>query len=131
MAHTDQIADMLTRIRNATRAFHRSVDVPASGLKREIARILSEQQYVKKFVVIGDDKQGVIKILLNYRNKENVIRGLQRVSKPGRRIYKRSSELRPVLRGLGMAIVSTSKGVMIDKECRKLNLGGEVLCKVW
>ena len=132
MAHTDQIADMLTRIRNASRAFHKSVDVPASHLKNEIAKILFEHQYIKKFVVVGDGKQGIMKILLNYsRGEESAIRGIQRISKPGRRVYMRSSELRPVLRGLGLAIVSTSKGVMIDKECRKLNIGGEVLCKVW
>ncbi len=131
MAHTDQIADMLTRIRNAGKALKKSVDIPASGVKQEVARILQEHQYIKKYVVVGDGKQGIIKVLLNYNNGEVVIRGIKRVSKPGCRIYRRSSELKPVLRGLGIAIVSTSKGVMIDDDCRKMNIGGEVLCNVW
>jgi small subunit ribosomal protein S8 len=131
MPHTDQIADMLTRIRNAGRASRKSVDVPASNLKKEIARILQEHAYIKKFVVLDDGKQGVLKILLHYEKEENAIRGIQRVSTPGRRVYKRASQLPRVLNGLGLSIVSTSKGLMSDAECRKMSIGGEVLCKVW
>lgn len=131
MAHTDQVADMLTRIRNAAQARHKSVDIPASKLKKEIARILQERNFIRKFVVLDDNKQGVIRILLGQSGPEAVIQGLRRVSTPGRRVYKTAEKMPRVLNGLGIAIVSTSKGVMTDNECRKLNVGGEVLCTVW
>lgn len=128
---TDPIADMLTRIRNATIAKHTVVSFPASNLKREICKILAENNYIKKFVIIDDSKQGIIKAMLKYNNNESVIQGLSRVSTPGRRIYMASNELPKVLHGLGIAIISTSKGVMTDYMARKNNVGGEVLCKVW
>jgi small subunit ribosomal protein S8 len=131
MAHTDQIADMLVRLRNAAQALHKSVDVPASNTKKEISRILFEKKFIKKYVVFKDGKQGIIKILLNYNGKDSAIRGMERVSKPGRRAYTQARELPKVLNGLGIAIVSTSKGVMTDAECREMNVGGEVLCRVW
>ncbi len=131
MAHTDQVADMLTRIRNAALARHKSVDIPASKLKAEIARILQEQNYIRKYAVLEDSKQGVIRVLLGEGGPEGTIRGLRRWSTPGRRVYKTATTLPRVLNGMGVAIVSTSKGVMTDKECRKLNVGGELLCTVW
>lgn len=132
MAHTDQIADMLTRIRNAGKAFHKNVDVPASNIKKEIAKILQEKGFIKKYVVIDDGKQGIIKVLLNYyKGTENAIKGIKRISCPGLRIYRKSSDIPKVLNGLGFAIVSTSKGLMTDSDCRKQKIGGEVICKVW
>ncbi len=131
MAHTDQVADMLTRIRNAAQARHKSVDIPASKLKKEIARILQDKSFIRKFVVLEDNKQGIIRILLGARGPEAAIKGLRRISTPGRRVYKTAETMPRVLNGLGMAIVSTSKGVMTDNECRKLKVGGEVLCTVW
>jgi len=132
MQITDPIADMLTRIRNANSSKHESVNVPASKLKIEIARILNEEGYINGYEVIDDGLQGVIKITLKYAaNKQKVITGLKRVSKPGLRVYAGKDELPRVLRGLGIAIISTSKGVMTDKEARKLNVGGEVLAFVW
>ncbi len=129
--HSDPIADLLTRIRNAIMAGKMTVDVPASNLKREILKILVKEGFVKKFVIVDDGKQGLIKILLKYNNSVPVIQGIQKVSTPGRRYYAGSQKLPKVLNGLGLAIVSTSKGVLTDKEARKQNCGGEVLCKVW
>ena len=132
MQITDPIADMLTRIRNANSSKHESVNVPASKLKIEIARILNEEGYINGYEVIDDGLQGIIKITLKYAaNKQKVITGLKRVSKPGLRVYASKEELPKVLRGLGIAIISTSKGIMTDKEARKANVGGEVLAFVW
>ncbi len=132
MQITDPIADMLTRIRNANSSKHESVNVPASKLKIEIARILNEEGYINGYEVIEDGLQGVIKINLKYgANKQKVITGLKRVSKPGLRVYASKEELPRVLKGLGIAIISTSKGIMTDKEARKLNVGGEVLAFIW
>ncbi len=132
MQITDPIADMLTRIRNANSAKHETVDIPASKMKKAIAEILSEEGYIKNYQVIEDNKQGVIRIALKYGpSKEKVISGLKRVSKPGLRIYAGAEELPRVLKGLGIAIISTSKGVMTDKKARKENIGGEVLAFIW
>lgn len=132
MQITDTIADMLTRIRNANSAKHPTVDVPASNMKKQIAQILVDEGYIKSFRVIDDDKQGVIRITLKYtENKSQVITGLRRVSKPGLRIYSNSKDMPKVMKGLGIAIVSTSKGIMTDREARKDNVGGEVLAFVW
>ncbi len=132
MQITDPIADMLTRIRNANTAKHETVDVPASNMKKSIAEILNEEGYIAGYQVIEDGKQGVIRIALKYGpNKEKVISGLKRVSKPGLRIYAGAEELPRVLKGLGIAIVSTSKGVMTDKAARKQNIGGEILAFIW
>ena len=132
MQISDVIADMLTRIRNANDAKHESVDVPASKMKKAIAQILLDEGYIKSFEVIEDGKQGVLRITLKYlAGKQKVIRGLRRVSKPGLRIYSNCEEMPKVMNGLGIAIVSTSKGIMTDKEARKANVGGEVLAFVW
>ena len=128
---TDTIADMLTRIRNANAMRYNEVSVPASNLKIELARILKEEGFIKGYKVVKDDAQGSIVITLKYVNKERVITGLKRISKPGLRVYAKSSEIPKVLNGLGIAIISTSKGVMTDKEARKQNLGGEVLAYIW
>ena len=129
---TDSIADMLTRIRNAGAAKHETVDVPASKMKKAIAQILLDEGYIKSFQLIEDGKQGIIRIVLKYgENKTSVISGLRRVSKPGLRIYTNCEDMPKVLKGLGIAIVSTSKGVMTDKQARKENVGGEVLAFVW
>ena len=133
MQITDPIADMLTRIRNASNAKHDTVDVPASNMKKAIAQILLDEGYIKNFQTINDGTQGVIRITLKYvqPGKEKVITGLRRVSKPGLRVYAGAEELPRVLRGLGIAIVSTSKGVMTDKKAREAHVGGEVLAFVW
>ena len=130
---TDPVADMLTRIRNASSAKHDTVDVPASNMKKSIAQILLDEGYIKNFQLIDDGTQGVIRITLKYLQpgKEKAITGLRRVSKPGLRVYAGADELPRVLKGLGIAIVSTSKGVMTDKAARKANVGGEVLAFVW
>ena len=128
---TDPIADMLTRIRNANTAKHPTVDVPASNMKKAIAQILLDEGYIKNFQLIDDGAQGVIRITLKYNGNEKVISGLRRVSKPGLRVYAGADELPRVLRGLGIAIVSTSKGVMTDKAARAQHIGGEVLAFVW
>ena len=128
---TDPIADMLTRIRNANNARHETVDVPASNRKKSIAQILLDEGYIKSFQVIDDGVQGMIHITLKYNGKDKVITGLRRVSKPGLRVYVGADELPRVLRGLGVAIVSTSKGVMTDKAARASHVGGEVLAFVW
>ena len=132
MQITDPVADMLTRIRNANTAKHESVDVPASNLKKAIAKILLDEGYIKSYEIVEDGTQGVIRITLKYNaGKEKVISGLRRVSKPGLRVYVGADELPRVLRGLGIAIVSTSKGVMTDKAARAAHVGGEVLAFVW
>ena len=129
---TDPVADMLTRIRNANNAKHDTVDVPASNMKKSIAQILLDEGYIKNFQVVEDGTQGVIHISLKYNaGKEKVITGLRRVSKPGLRVYVGADELPRVLRGLGIAIISTSKGVMTDKKARELHVGGGVLAFVW
>ncbi len=132
MQITDAIADMLTRIRNANSAKHDTVDIPASNIKKSIAHILADEGYIKNFKVIKDNKQGIIRINLKYGpNKSQVITGLRRVSKPGLRIYSSCEDMPKVMRGLGIAIISTPKGVMTDKKARKNNVGGEVLAFVW
>ena len=132
MQITDTIADMLTRIRNASSAKHDSVDVPASKVKLAIAQILLDEGYITSFSAIDDGKQGVIHITLKYgQNKSQVITGIRRVSKPGLRIYTNVEDMPKVMKGLGIAILSTSKGIMTDKEARKANVGGEVLAFVW
>ncbi|MBE7041871.1 MAG: 30S ribosomal protein S8 [Ruminococcaceae bacterium] len=132
MQITDPIADMLTRIRNANSAKHESVDVPASNMKKAIAQILLEEGYIKNYQVTEDDKQGVIKVTLKYgENKSKVISGLKRISKPGLRVYASYEKLPRVLNGLGIAIISTSKGIMTDKQARALKIGGEVLAFIW
>ena len=132
MQVTDSIADMLTRIRNANAAKHDTVKIPASNMKKAIAQILLEEGYIKSFRVHEDNKQGVIEVVLKYGpNKSKVITGLRRVSKPGLRIYSSCEELPRVMRGLGVAILSTPKGVMTDKSARKANVGGEVLAYIW
>ena len=132
MQITDPVADMLTRIRNANSAKHETVDVPASNLKKAIAQILLDEGYIKAFEIVDNGNQGIIHITLKYVGKKQaVISGLKRVSKPGLRIYAGAEELPKVLKGLGIAIVSTSKGVMTDKKARELHVGGEVLAFVW
>ena len=132
MQTTDSIADMLTRIRNASSAKHDSVKIPASNMKKAIAQILVDEGYIKGFKVEDDGKQGMIEIALKYgQNKTAAITGLRRVSKPGLRIYSGCEDMPKVMKGLGIAIVSTSKGVMTDKDARKANVGGEVLAYVW
>ena len=132
MQITDPIADLLTRIRNANSARHDTVDVPASNMKKSIAQILLDEGYIKSFQIVDDGTQGTIRITLKYNaGKEKVISGLRRVSKPGLRVYVGADELPRVLRGLGIAIVSTSKGVMTDKAARAAHVGGEVLAFVW
>lgn len=132
MQISDTIADLLTRIRNANTAKHAAVDVPASNMKKAITRILLDEGYIKSFQVIEDGKQGIIRITLKYdENRTPVISGLRRVSKPGLRIYSSSENMPKVRKGLGIVIVSTSRGVMTDKKARELNVGGEVLAYVW
>ena len=132
MQITDPVADMLTRIRNANSAKHETVDVPASNLKKAIAQILLDEGYIKSFELVDNGNQGIIHITLKYQaKKQQVISGLRRVSKPGLRVYVGADELPRVLRGLGIAIISTSKGVMTDKKARELHVGGEVLAFVW
>ena len=132
MQITDTIADMLTRIRNANSAKHPSVDIPCSNIKKQIAQILVDEGYIKNFRVIEDNKQGIIRITLKYtENKSQVITGLRRVSKPGLRIYSNCKDMPKVMKGLGIAIVSTSKGIMTDKKARAEKVGGEVLAYVW
>ena len=132
MQITDPVADMLTRIRNANSAKHDTVDVPASNLKKAIAQILLDEGYIKSFQIVEDGTQGIIRIALKYlAGKEKVITGLRRVSKPGLRVYAGAEEMPRVLKGLGIAIISTSKGVMTDKQAREAHIGGEVLAFVW
>ena len=128
---TDPIADMLTRIRNANAQRHETVDVPASKMKKSIAEILLDEGYIKSFEEIEDNSQGIIRITLKYVNKQKVISGLRRISKPGLRVYANKEELPQVLGGLGIALISTSKGIMTDKKARQEGIGGEVLAYIW
>ncbi len=131
MQMSDVIADMLTRIRNANDAKHESVEIPASNMKKAIADILANEGYIKGYQIIDDNKQGIIKVTLKYVGKQKAITGLKRVSKPGLRVYANCEDLPKVMNGLGIAIVSTSKGIMTDKKARKENVGGEVLAFIW
>ncbi len=132
MSMSDPIADMLTRIRNAGKAKFNSVEIPGSKLKLEVAKILKDQGFIKNFKFTEDNKQGILQVYLKYTDtQENVIYGIERVSKPSRRQYIRSKDINPVLNGLGINILSTSKGIMTDKMAKKDNIGGEILCKVW
>ncbi len=132
MTMTDPIADMLTRIRNANTAAHETVDIPASKIKKSIAGILTDEGYINGFEVIDDDKQGVIRINMKYGpDKEKVISGIKKISKPGLKVYAKAADVPRVLGGLGVAVISTSNGVISDKEARKLGVGGEVICYVW
>jgi len=132
MTMTDPIADMLTRIRNANVVKHETVDVPASNIKKELSRILLEEGFIRGYDVIEDGKQGIIRIQLKYgQTGERVISGLKRISKPGMRVYAAKHEVPRVLNGLGISIISTSKGILTDKQARKENVGGEVICYVW
>ena len=132
MTMTDPIADMLTRIRNANTVGHETVEIPASKMKKAIAEILKEEGYITDFDVIEDNKQGMIKVTMKYgANKEKVISGIKKISKPGLKVYAKAGDVPKVLGGLGTAIISTSKGIVSDKEARKLGVGGEVICYVW
>ncbi|MDO5095682.1 MAG: 30S ribosomal protein S8 [Peptostreptococcaceae bacterium] len=132
MTMTDPIADMLTRVRNANTAKHENVDVPASNIKKEIARILLEEGFIKGYDVIEDGKQGLIRLQLKYgKTGERVITGLKRISKPGMRVYADRDSVPKVLNGIGISIISTSKGILTDKQARELGIGGEVICYVW
>lgn len=132
MTMTDPIADMLTRIRNANVVKHETVDIPASNMKKEIARILLEEGFVKGYDVIEDGKQGIIRVQLKYgKGSEKVITGIKRISKPGMRVYADKTDIPRVLNGLGISIISTSRGILTDKQARKEGVGGEVICYVW
>ena len=132
MTMTDTIADMITRIRNANTVGHETVEIPASNIKKSIAEILLEEGYINGFEVIEDNKQGIIKVQMKYgAAKERVITGIKRISKPGLKVYAKANEVPRVLGGLGIAIISTSKGVVSDKKARELGVGGEVVCYVW
>ena len=132
MSFSDTIGDMLTRIRNANTAGHPTVEIPASKMKKSIAGILKEEGYIEDFEVIEDNKQGIIKVTMKYgADKERVISGIKKISKPGLKTYAKANDIPKVLGGLGIAIISTSKGIVSDKEARKLGIGGEVICYVW
>jgi small subunit ribosomal protein S8 len=132
MAVSDPIADMLTRIRNGVKAKFNSVDVPGSKLKTDIAKILKDEGFIKNFKFLKDGKQGILRIYLKYgAGQSDVIYGLKRISKPSCRVYVRSNEIKPVYNGMGISILSTSKGIMTDKKARQENVGGEILCNVW
>lgn len=132
MTMTDPVADMLTRVRNAAKARFNSVDIPGSKTKIDIAKILKDEGYIRNYKFIKDGKQGILRIYLKYgAGQESVIYGLSRVSKPSRRVYVKSKDIKPVFNGLGTAILSTSRGVMTDRNARKENLGGEVICNIW
>ena len=132
MTITDPMADMLTRIRNAGKAKHKSVDIPGSKLKVSLASLLKNEGYIKNYKYIKDNKQGILRIYLKYdKNDTHVIYGIQRASRPGRRVYVKNQEIKPVLNGLGISVLSTSKGLMTDKQSKKENVGGEILCNIW
>ncbi|MBP2028030.1 small subunit ribosomal protein S8 [Acetoanaerobium pronyense] len=132
MTMTDPIADMLTRVRNASSVHHDTVDVPASNIKKELARILLEEGYIKGYDVIEDGKQGLIRIQLKYgKTGEKVITGIKKISKPGMRVYADKTNVPKVLNGIGISVISTSKGILTDKQARELGVGGEVICYVW
>jgi len=131
MSMTDPIADFLTRIRNACQAGHPKVDVPASKVKRELARVLAEERFIDNFAYYEDGKQGQLRIYLRYNDNKSIIRGLKRVSRPGLRQYVPKDKMPRILRGLGVAIISTSQGLLTDRDARRLGIGGEILCNVW
>jgi len=132
MSMSDPIADMLTRIRNAGKAKFNSVDIPGSKLKTELAKTLKDEGFIKNYKFLKDNKQGILRVYLKYgQGESNVIIGLERVSKPSRRVYVKSKDIKPVLNGMGIAILSTSKGIMTDKRARNENAGGEILCNIW
>ena len=131
MVMTDPIADMLTRIRNANQMRHETVDVPASKLKKEILEVLKKEGYILGYKVVKGDVQDTLRVSLKYNNTERVVKGLKRISKPGLRVYAKNSEIPKVLNGLGIAVISTSRGIMTDREARKLKVGGEILAYVW
>jgi small subunit ribosomal protein S8 len=131
MVMTDPIADLLTRIRNANQMKHETVDIPASKLKKEILEVLKKEGYIVKFAVVSGEVQDTLRVTLKYLNTERVIKGLKRISKPGLRVYAKSSEIPKVLNGLGIAVISTSNGLVTDREARKLKIGGEILAYVW
>jgi small subunit ribosomal protein S8 len=132
MTMSDPISDMLTRIRNGAKARFKSVDIPGSGLKTELAKILKEEGYIRNYKFIKDDRQGVLRIFLKYGpDQESVIYGLERVSKPSRRVYVGADGIEPVMNGMGIAVLSTSRGVMTDKKARSEKIGGEILCNIW
>jgi small subunit ribosomal protein S8 len=132
MAMSDPIADMLTRIRNAGKAKFNSIDIPGSKLKTDLARVLKDEGFIRNYKFIKDNKQGILRVYLKYDEEQtNTIIGLERVSKPSRRFYVKSKDIKPVLNGMGVGILSTSKGIMTDKQARSENLGGEILCNIW
>jgi len=132
MAMSDPVADMLTRIRNAGKAKFNSVDIPGAKLKIEVAKVLKEEGYIRNYKLIKDNKQGILRIYLKYDEKEtHAIYGLERVSKPSRRVYVKSKDVKPILNGMGIAVLSTSTGIMTDKKARAKNVGGEILCNIW
>lgn len=132
MSMSDPIADMLTRIRNASRAKFNSVDIPGSRMKTELAKVMRNEGFIRNYKFIKDDKQGILRVYLKYgQGQSNVIIGLKRISKPSRRVYVKSKDIRPVLNGMGIAVLSTSQGVMTDRQARKEKLGGEVICNIW
>ena len=132
MAMSDPIADMLTRIRNAGKARHKSVDIPGSRVRTELARVLRNEGFIRNYKFLKDNKQGVLRVYLKYTpDQSNVILGLQRVSKPSRRVYVKGKDIKPLLNGMGLRIISTSKGIMTDKQARQENIGGEILCNIW
>ena len=132
MAISDPIADMLTRIRNGVKAKFNSVDIPASKLKTELARVMKDEGYIKNYKFVQDGRQGILRVYLKYgAGQKATIYGIERVSKPSRRIYVKSNEIKPVYNGMGVAILSTSKGIMTDKKARLENVGGEILCNIW
>jgi small subunit ribosomal protein S8 len=131
MAVTDPVADFLTRIRNATKAKHKKVDIPASKLKIELSRIMLENDFIQHYTILEEGSKKIIRVYLKYFDGENILKGLRRISKPGIRTYTKSTELPRVLNGLGIAVISTSKGIMTEKQARHLKVGGEVLCYIW
>ncbi|MCX6138308.1 MAG: 30S ribosomal protein S8 [Ignavibacteriales bacterium] len=131
MSMSDPIADYLTRVRNAVQAHHKKVEIPASNLKKAITDILLQQKLIAGYVKVDDEKQGILRITLKYNEGQSVISGLRRISRPGIRTYQSSDKLPRINNGLGLAIISTSKGLMTDKQARKANIGGEVLCTIW
>ena len=132
MVLTDPIADMLTRIRNANTGYHEVVEIPASNIKLELARIMKEEGFIKDFDVVPGETQNVLRVTMRYgANKQRVIRGLKRISKPGLRVYVKKDEIPKVLNGLGVAVISTSRGLMTDRQAREAGLGGEVICYMW
>jgi small subunit ribosomal protein S8 len=132
MAMSDPIADMLTRIRNAGKAKFNSIDIPGSKLKTDLARVLKDEGFIRNYKFIKDNKQGILRVYLKYDEEQtNTIIGIERVSKPSRRFYVKRKDIKPVLNGMGISILSTSKGIMTDKQARSENLGGEILCNIW